>query len=84
MSVPAAAPSAASFHIAAAADPGLLPRILALVAKRGLIPNRLSAIHPSGSDDLAVEMVLADLPAAVADHIARCIAVLPGVIGVER
>ena len=79
MSAPDARPTApgrqVAFSLLADADPGTLPRILELVAKRGHVP--LSLRSDCIGDSLAIEMKVGDLPQAETDHICRCLSQIP-------
>ncbi|NNG04179.1 MAG: hypothetical protein HKM95_08765 [Inquilinus sp.] len=70
------------FRLSAAADPGLLPRILEPFAKRGLVPRAVHATQADapGGARLAVEVAIDGLTETVAAHIAAC---LSGTVGVE-
>ncbi|MBP2230652.1 acetolactate synthase small subunit [Azospirillum agricola] len=63
------------FSVVADADPGTLPRILELVAKRGLVPDALSSLL--AGDTLVVEMEVVGLPKAESDHIGNCLRQIP-------
>jgi hypothetical protein len=79
------------YSILAAAEPGVMPRVLELFAKRGLVPNRwisdLVAARDSrasgrgGALELAIDLQIEGLSAELADYVARC---LRQVHGVER
>jgi len=60
--------------VAAAADPGTLPRVLELFAKRGLLPDRCHA-ERAGPDEagLVIDLELRDMDRDLADYIARCL-----------
>lgn len=80
------APAVFCFSILAAAEPGVMPRVLELFAKRGLVPSRwisdlLTARMPGGTRELAIDLQVEDLDAARADFVARC---LRQIHGVER
>ena len=49
-----------SFTVQAMADPGSLPRVLEVFAKRGLVPCYVQAVHPEPSGGLAIDLHLAD------------------------
>lgn len=73
----AAAPAAGSvycFSILAAAEPGVMPRVLALFAKRGLTPTRWHSdvVGPRG-DELSIDIQVNGLDVAAGDYIARCL-----------
>ena len=77
------------FSILAEAEPGVMPRVLELFAKRGLVPNRwisdLVAARDSrttgGGLELAIDLQIEGLSAELADYVARC---LRQIHGVER
>lgn len=59
------------------AEPGLLPRALELIAKRGLIPARVFA--QAADDQLSVEIEVEGLEPDTAEHVGRCLGQLVGV-----
>jgi hypothetical protein len=59
------------------AEPAVLPRALDLLAKRGLVPNRVFA-HAE-DDLLSVEIEVAGLENDTAEHVGRCLAQIVGV-----
>ena len=62
---------AACFSVTATASPGVMPRLLELFAKRGLVP---SVWHSRVNDStLSVEIQMAEMPAALAEYIAACL-----------
>ncbi len=63
------------FSVVADADPGSLPRILELIAKRGLVP--LSLTSRLTDDTLAVEMEMLGMPQAESDHVGNCLRQIP-------
>ncbi len=70
----------ACYSIAANADPGVLPRVLELFAKRGLVPSRCHA-HRDGPDgaELTIDIQIPDLTPEAAQYIARCLRRIYGV-----
>jgi len=71
------APLAVSFSIRALAEPGIMPRVVELFAKRGLVPQRWSsAVSETG---LGIEIQMTGLDRDVADYIARCVRQIHGV-----
>ena len=68
------------YSIHAVAEPGVMPRVLELFAKRNLVPGRWHSdlVGPSG-DELAIDLQVADLDAHTADYIARCLRQIWGV-----
>jgi acetolactate synthase small subunit len=70
-SSPAAARPTACFSVHGAAEPGLLPRVAGLWAKRGLLPARWhSAVCGPGDRDLYVDIEVAGLTSDAARQIA--------------
>ena len=73
----AASAPAASFCLQARADPGVMPRVLELFAKRGLVPHKW---HSTVSGTvLVIDVQIAGLERDVADYIARCMRQIVGV-----
>jgi hypothetical protein len=67
-----------SFSVQARAEPGVMPRVVELFAKRGLVPQRWhSSVLRSV---LSIEVQMSGLDRDLADYIARC---MRQVIGVE-
>jgi hypothetical protein len=64
-------PSTACFAVTAQADPGVLPRIVGLFAKRGLTPTHLRADWNAGSG-LGVEVRMAGMDPELALYIGQC------------
>ncbi|SKA31720.1 hypothetical protein SAMN02745126_05104 [Enhydrobacter aerosaccus] len=59
------------------AEPGVLPRALELLAKRGLVPARVYA--QADADQLSVEIEVEGLEADTADHVGRSLSQIVGV-----
>jgi len=74
---PSGAPATAPvycFSILAAAEPGVMPRVLELFAKRGLVPTRWhSDVTGPDGRDLAVDIQVDGLDVQTGDYIARCL-----------
>ena len=71
------APLAFCFSVHAVAEPGVMPRILELFAKRGLVPHKWQS---AASDRvLTIEVQIAGLAHDTADYIARCMRQIAGV-----
>ena len=69
--------AAVSFTVQARAEPGIMPRVVELFAKRGLVPHRW---HSSAAGSaLAIEVQMAGLDRELADYIARCMRQIVGV-----
>ncbi len=89
---PAGAPTPGSAHarvacfsIHAEADPGVMPRVLELFAKRGLLPRRWvsdvtgpGGVH-GGGHELAIDVQVAGLDPETQAYIARCLRQIWGV-----
>ena len=81
ITAPAAAKSrVACFSIQAAAEPGVMPRVLELFAKRGLVPRRwVSDVTGPGGRELAIDVQIAGLAPEAQAYIARCLRQIWGV-----
>jgi hypothetical protein len=74
-------PETGYFSVYAAAEPGVMPRVLELFAKRGLVPSRwrstLSAtVREAGAAEaaeLAIEIEMRGLGRETTDYIAACL-----------
>ena len=73
----AAAPFSVSFSIRALAEPGVMPRLVELFAKRGLIPQRWTSTVSEQA--LSVDVEMTGLDREMADYIARCMRLIHGV-----
>ncbi len=74
----------ACFSIHAEADPGVMPRVLELFAKRGLLPRRWvsDVTGPRGGHggrELAIDVQVAGLDPETQAYIARCLRQIWGV-----
>jgi hypothetical protein len=61
----------ACFSVHAAADPGVMPRVLELFAKRNLVPTSWHSSVNSG--ELTIDMQMRGLDRDMAGYIARCL-----------
>ncbi|MDP2697277.1 hypothetical protein [Thalassospira sp.] len=64
------------FAVHAAAEPGVMPRVLELFAKRNLVPvswHSTVARGRGGDAELQIDIQVQHLESPVADHIARCL-----------
>lgn len=73
--------TAHTFALVAEAEPGVLERVFAVLARGFPMPRRLSSVHHDRKGRLAVNLELADLPPDRAELLA---ARLRGVVGVEK
>lgn len=78
--VPAPGPTASifCFSIHAQADPGVMPRVLQLFAKRNLVPTRWHS-DVLGGRDLAIDVQIEGVSPELGSYIARCLRQIPGV-----
>jgi acetolactate synthase small subunit len=70
-------PLTVSFTLQARAEPGVLPRVVELFAKRGLVPEKWhsTAVGPV----LTIDVQIAGLDRDLSDYIARCMRQIVGV-----
>jgi acetolactate synthase small subunit len=70
----------ACYSIRAAADPGLMSRVLELFAKRGLVPERWHAdLTGPQRDELSIDVQVAGLDTHTSGYIAACLRQIWGV-----
>ncbi len=61
----------ACFHLLAQADPGVMPRVMDLFAKRGLVPSRWhSSIAGPRNDELQIDLEVEAIANDLAERIA--------------
>ena len=71
------APLTFCYSLLARPEPGVMPRVVELFAKRGLVPQKWhSAASPSA---LSIEVQIGGLEHDVADYIGRCMRQIVGV-----
>jgi len=75
-------PPTACFFVQARSDPQVMPRVLELFAKRGLVPAawHSAAAAAAGGDELHIDIQIEDMDQRLAGYIAQC---LRQVVGVE-
>lgn len=67
-------PVIACFSVHAHAEPGVMPRVLELFAKRGLVPSLWrSAISGTNQAELTIEIQMRGLSRDAMDYIAACL-----------
>ena len=66
-----------SYSLLARPEPGVMPRVVELFAKRGLVP--LTWRSSASNSTLAIEVQIAGLERDVADYIGRCMRQIVGV-----
>ena len=70
----------ACFSIQAEADPGVMPRVLELFAKRGIVPRRwVSDVTGPGGRELSIDVQAAGLSPETQAYITRCLRQIWGV-----
>ncbi len=67
------------YRLTADAEPGLLPRMLQVLAKRSLVPESFRAERRAGDDGLTVELRIPGIETGKARHIAACLRETVGV-----
>jgi len=70
--------STVCFVLQARPEPGVMPRVVELFAKRGLVPQKW--LSTASATILTIEVQMAGLERDLADYIARC---MRQVVGVE-
>ena len=67
----------ACFSLQARAEPGIMPRVLELFAKRGLVP---SSWHSDvAGDELTIDLQMRGMESELADYVAACLRQIPGI-----
>jgi acetolactate synthase small subunit len=70
----------ACFAVHAAAEPGVMPRVLELFAKRGLVPTSwTSRVGGPRGDELVIDIQMAGMVRREADYVAACLRNIPEV-----
>lgn len=68
------------FSIQAVAEPGVMPRVLELFAKRNLVPQRWHSDVTGPSDrELSIDLQVTGIDSQTADYVARCLRQVYGV-----
>jgi acetolactate synthase regulatory subunit len=75
------APSTFRFSLRARSEPGVMPRVLELFAKRGLVPRKWHSVTfgPDGAA-LKIDLEIAGIEPVSVDYVANC---MRGIVGVE-
>ncbi len=64
----------ACFSILAEAEPGVMPRVLELFAKRNLVPDRWHSDRTGpGRRELAIDLQVEGMTPELTDYVARCL-----------
>ena len=67
-------PTTACFSVHARAEPGVMPRVLELFAKRGLVPSQLqSSTSGDEGSELTIDIQMCGLGREAVDYIAACL-----------
>ena len=67
-------PATTCFSVYARAEPGVMPRVLELFAKRGLVPSRWeSATFGDDYSELSIDIQMRGLGREAVDYIAACL-----------
>lgn len=67
-------PEAAFFSVQAQVDPGVMPRVLELFAKRGLVPSEWrSVVTQKEQPRLTIEIQMTGLGRDITEYIAACL-----------
>jgi acetolactate synthase regulatory subunit len=62
----------ACFSVEARAEPGVMPRVLEVFAKRGLVPSRWhSTLVGAAGDELHIDIQVEGMEQPLADYVAR-------------
>jgi len=70
-------PLSVCFSVQARAEPGVMPRVVELFAKRGLVPQKWHSIAAGSA--LTIEVQMSGLGRDLAGYIARCMRQITGV-----
>ena len=70
-------PASVCFSVQAHTDPGVMPRVVELFAKRGLVPHKLHST--AAGSVLTIDVQIGGLGRDLADYIARCMRQIAGV-----
>lgn len=70
-------PFSARFSVQARPEPGVMPRVLELFAKRGLVPQRFAGA--ASAKALSIDVQIAGLGRDTVDYIAGCMRQIVGV-----
>jgi acetolactate synthase small subunit len=71
--------STACFSVHAVASPGIMPRVLELFAKRGLLPSSWTS-RVGQEQDLTIDIQMRGMEGELTDYVAAC---LRQIVGVE-
>jgi len=66
------------FAVHAVAEPGIMPRVLELFAKRGLVPSSWTS-RVGAEQELTIDIQMIGMSTEVADYVAQCLRQIHGV-----
>ncbi|WP_236024944.1 hypothetical protein [Arenibaculum pallidiluteum] len=69
----------ACFAVHAASDPGVMPRVLELFAKRGLVPSSWHSRVSLGGEELVIDIQMQGMVRQESDYVAACLRGIPSV-----
>jgi hypothetical protein len=75
----AATASTSRFSVHASAEPGVMPRVLELFAKRGLVPDRWHSVVVRPDMALSIDIEIGGLERETAAYVANCMRQIAGV-----
>lgn len=67
------------FSVHACPEPGVMPRVLELFAKRGLVPDRFASRIVRPGMSLTIDVEIAGLDREVVEYVASCMRQIAGV-----
>jgi hypothetical protein len=71
---PSPEPRTACFSVHACADPSVMPRVLAVFTRLGIIPTVWhSAVCGSDREEIQIDVQVADLEPGMSDRVAQCL-----------
>jgi acetolactate synthase small subunit len=71
--------STSRFSVHASAEPGVMPRVLELFAKRGLVPDRWHSVVVRQGMALSIDIEIGGLERETAAYVASCMRQIAGV-----
>lgn len=67
------------FSLQASAEPGVMPRVLELFAKRGLVPDRWHSVIARPGMTLSIDIEIGGLDRDAVPYVANCLRQIAGV-----
>jgi acetolactate synthase small subunit len=75
----AASTKTSRFSLQANAEPGVMPRVLELFAKRGLVPDRWQSAVARPDMTLSIDIEIGAMERETTAYVANCMRQIPGV-----